>query len=85
MRLEVKLGGHSVHTELVAAVGWNSKNELYSCGDDKQIARWDVNGDSGGKVRRRRALTPRERDVSHPRTTRISRVSRKLGASNGRG
>ena len=54
MRLEVKRCGN-VHSELVAAVGWNAENELYSCGDDKQIARWNANGDAGGKVRRHAA------------------------------
>ena len=51
MRLEVKQSGN-VHRELVAAVGWNSKNELFSCGDDKQVVRWDAGGDAGRKVRR---------------------------------
>ena len=56
MRLEVKRCGN-VHSELVAAVGWNAENELYSCGDDKQIARWNANGDAGGKVRRHAATS----------------------------
>ena len=48
MRLEVKQSGN-VHRELVAAVGWNSKNELFSCGDDKQVVRWDAGGMRGGR------------------------------------
>ena len=68
MRLEVKRCGN-VHSELVAAVGWNAENELYSCGDDKQIARWNVNGDAGGKVRRHAASKSHERTSFSPWTS----------------
>ena len=50
MRLNVT-STSNVHKELVACVGWNAFNELYSCGDDKTVSRWDINGDAGGKVR----------------------------------
>ena len=51
MRLNVT-STSNVHKELVACVGWNAFNELYSCGDDKTVSRWDINGDAGGKVRK---------------------------------
>ena len=70
MRLEVKRCGN-VHSELVAAVGWNAENELYSCGDDKQIARWNVNGDAGGKVRRHAASGLARARVVQPLDPRI--------------
>ena len=50
MRLNVT-STSNVHKELVACVGWNAFNELYSVGDDKTVSRWDINGDAGGKVR----------------------------------
>jgi hypothetical protein len=51
MRLNVT-STSNVHKELVACVGWNAFNELYSVGDDKTVSRWDINGDAGGKVRK---------------------------------
>ena len=47
MRLNVT-STSNVHKELVACVGWNAYNELYSVGDDKTVSRWDINGDAGG-------------------------------------
>jgi|FLMP01.1.fsa_nt_emb hypothetical protein len=74
MRLDVKrVGGNNVHSDLVAAVGWNSRNELFSCGDDKQIARWDVHGESGGKVR---FLHAPARDTRHANTKDRSQTRR---------
>ena len=43
MRLNVT-STSNVHKELVACVGWNAFNELYSVGDDKTVSRWDING-----------------------------------------
>ena len=57
MRLNVT-STSNVHKELVACVGWNAFNELYSCGDDKTVSRWDINGDAGGKVRTARCPPP---------------------------
>lgn len=51
MRLETH-SASNVHKDLVSAVGWNARGELYSCSDDKTVARWDANGDAAGKVRR---------------------------------
>ena len=51
MKLKIHQGSGNVHQDLVAAVGWNVFNELYSCSDDKSVARWDMNGEAGGKVR----------------------------------
>ena len=62
MRLNVT-STSNVHKELVACVGWNAFNELYSCGDDKTVSRWDINGDAGGKVRTDRCPSPRSRHI----------------------
>lgn len=50
MKLKIQQASANVHQDLVTAVGWNVFNELYSCSDDKSIARWDMNGEAGGKV-----------------------------------
>jgi hypothetical protein len=50
MRLQLEVVSN-VHKDLVSALGWNAHDELYTCSDDKTAARWDVNGDAGGKVR----------------------------------
>ncbi|GBG65480.1 hypothetical protein CBR_g51075 [Chara braunii] len=36
--------------QLVAAVGWNSSNELYSCSDDRTVHKWNMNGEAMGKA-----------------------------------
>ena len=65
MRLNVT-STSNVHKELVACVGWNAFNELYSCGDDKTVSRWDINGDAGGKVRTDRCPPSRHHLSSPP-------------------
>jgi len=43
-------GPRRTDSDLVAAIGWNAWGEAYSCSDDKTICKWDVSGDSQGKV-----------------------------------
>ncbi|KAL0481894.1 intraflagellar transport protein 80 [Acrasis kona] len=38
------------HKDVCTAVGWSSNNELYSCGDDKTVWRWNLNGEPLAKV-----------------------------------
>lgn len=52
MRLRVTQQKGNVHSELVAALGWNV-DELYSCSDDQSIHRWNMEGRPDGKVRAR--------------------------------
>ena len=46
MKLAVTLAP-SRHTELVSSVVWNSRNEIFSCSDDKTIRRWNLDGTVG--------------------------------------
>ncbi|XP_026138840.1 intraflagellar transport protein 80 homolog isoform X2 [Carassius auratus] len=42
MRLKTSLLKEPKHRELVSCVGWTSADELYSCSDDHQILRWNL-------------------------------------------
>jgi intraflagellar transport protein 80 len=53
MRLKITREDVPKHTSIVTAVGWNQVNkqyELYSCGDDKTVWKWHVEGSPNGKV-----------------------------------
>ncbi|KAK3271476.1 Intraflagellar transport protein 80 [Cymbomonas tetramitiformis] len=50
MRLKITQSTSNVHTDLASAVGWNPTNELYSCSDDKNVSKWDMNGEHQGQV-----------------------------------
>lgn len=53
MRLKLTLEELPKHTSIVTAVGWNKSNkqyELYSCGDDKAVWKWHVEGSPIGKL-----------------------------------
>ena len=74
--------------------GMERGERAVSCGDDKQIARWNANGDAGGKVRRHaasglaRALSFKPLEPRGPPAPDLTRGRRRfpdLGASNGRG
>ncbi|XP_062521440.1 intraflagellar transport protein 80 homolog [Corticium candelabrum] len=42
MKLRVILQKKPIHSELVSCVGWSNCDLLYSCGDDHQLLKWDV-------------------------------------------
>uniref|UniRef100_A0A7S0WTZ1 Intraflagellar transport protein 80 homolog n=1 Tax=Chlamydomonas leiostraca TaxID=1034604 RepID=A0A7S0WTZ1_9CHLO len=50
MRLKIKQAPTAVHTDLAGACGWSVWNELYSCGDDQIIHKWNLQGEPEGKV-----------------------------------
>ena len=52
MRLKVKqqAAAPAVHTELAPTCGWSVWNELVSCSDDQTMHKWNLQGDSEGKV-----------------------------------
>jgi intraflagellar transport protein 80 len=31
-----------LHSELVSCLGWANSNQLFSCGDDHQLLRWNI-------------------------------------------
>ncbi|XP_058277936.1 intraflagellar transport protein 80 homolog isoform X2 [Hirundo rustica] len=41
MRLKTSLLKEPKHKDLVSCVGWTTADELYSCGDDHQLMRWN--------------------------------------------
>ena len=51
MRLNAEITKTKGHTYIVSAVGWSSSNELFSCGDDHTVCRWNARGELEGKVR----------------------------------
>eukprot|EP00899_Mesostigma_viride_P006413 jgi/Mesvir1/15773/Mv03342-RA.1 len=50
MRLKITKPTSSNHKDLVAAVGWSASNELFSCGDEKSIQKWDMEGQPLGEL-----------------------------------
>ncbi|XP_030071802.1 intraflagellar transport protein 80 homolog [Microcaecilia unicolor] len=42
MRLKTSLLKEPKHKELVSCLGWTTADELYSCGDDHQILKWNL-------------------------------------------
>ena len=40
----------NVHKQMVTATCWTPSNELYTCGDDKVIMKWNLQGEQLGKV-----------------------------------
>ena len=40
----------NVHKQMVTATCWTPSNELYTCGDDKVIMKWNLQGEHLGKV-----------------------------------
>lgn len=42
MRLKTTLQKEAKHSELVSCVGWTSPDEVFSCGDDHQILKWNL-------------------------------------------
>ncbi|XP_046852298.1 intraflagellar transport protein 80 homolog [Xenia sp. Carnegie-2017] len=50
MRINVQLGKESKHKDLVSCVIWTSADELYSCGDDHKIYKWNLLSDETTEV-----------------------------------
>ena len=50
MRFKIKKLEKSKHTDIVAAVAWNSSNELVSASDDMTVHKWDFNGEPVNKL-----------------------------------
>ncbi|KAI9344345.1 WD40-repeat-containing domain protein [Obelidium mucronatum] len=50
MRLKTHQDGTSRHSDIVSCVGWTGNNELYSCGDDQRMHRWNGDGDYIGQA-----------------------------------
>ncbi|ORY48676.1 WD40 repeat-like protein [Rhizoclosmatium globosum] len=50
MRLKIHQDGTSRHSDIVSCVGWTGNNELYSCGDDQRMHRWNGDGDYIGQA-----------------------------------
>ncbi|KAG8223857.1 hypothetical protein J437_LFUL005420, partial [Ladona fulva] len=44
MKLKSYLPNEPKHNETVTCVGWCSSEEVYSCGDDRLLLRWNLNG-----------------------------------------
>ena len=42
MRFKTHLRKEAKHTELVSSVGWTNPDEVYSCGDDHQVLKWNL-------------------------------------------
>ncbi|KAK3862875.1 hypothetical protein Pcinc_031302 [Petrolisthes cinctipes] len=42
MRFKTTLLGKPKHSDLVSCVGWMSPDEVFSCGDDHQLLRWNL-------------------------------------------
>ncbi|XP_077987595.1 intraflagellar transport protein 80 homolog [Glandiceps talaboti] len=45
MRLKTTLAKEPKHSELVSCVSWTKADELYSCGDDHQLLKWNLLSD----------------------------------------
>lgn len=50
MKLKVTQQPVNLHKDMVTAVCWTPTNELYTCSDDKTVMRWNLQGESMGKV-----------------------------------
>ncbi|XP_071453999.1 intraflagellar transport protein 80 homolog [Hetaerina americana] len=50
MRLKTYLHSESNHTDTVTCVGWSSNEEVYSCGDDHVLFRWNLISKSSEKI-----------------------------------
>nr|CAD7260712.1 unnamed protein product [Timema shepardi] len=42
MRFKISLEKEPKHTDVVCCVGWNNTEEVYSCGDDHVLKRWNL-------------------------------------------
>ena len=40
----------NIHKQMVTAACWTPGNQLYTCGDDKVIMKWNLQGEDLGKV-----------------------------------
>ena len=50
MRLKVTQSEKAAHSDVVTALGWSVLNELYTCGDDRTIQKWNLAGEHEGKA-----------------------------------
>lgn len=50
MRLKLQLPKESKHKDLVSCVGWTAADELYSCGDDHKVLKWNLMSDETSEV-----------------------------------
>jgi len=49
MKFDIKVVPNQ-HKDMVTAVTWTPNNELFSCSDDKTVAKWTMEGECTGKV-----------------------------------
>eukprot|EP00164_Ancoracysta_twista_P001772 GFYU01002327.1.p1 GENE.GFYU01002327.1~~GFYU01002327.1.p1 ORF type:complete len:763 (-),score=200.01 GFYU01002327.1:142-2430(-) len=50
MKLKCVQAPRNIHKEIVTCVGWTAANELFSVSDDNTIYKWNIEGESQGKV-----------------------------------
>ncbi|KAI8620753.1 WD40-repeat-containing domain protein [Chytriomyces sp. MP71] len=50
MRLKTHHDAQPRHSDIVSCVGWTGNNELFSCGDDQRMQRWNGDGDYIGQA-----------------------------------
>ncbi|KAJ3125807.1 Intraflagellar transport protein 80 [Nowakowskiella sp. JEL0407] len=50
MKLKLFTPSSNKHDDIVACVGWIGNNELFSCGDDKKILKWNSDAETLGQL-----------------------------------
>jgi hypothetical protein len=50
MRLNVTQSEKAAHSDVCTALGWSVLNELYTCGDDQTVQKWNLAGEHEGKA-----------------------------------
>jgi intraflagellar transport protein 80 len=45
------------HTDIATSVAWSNENQLFSCSDDKTLAKWSPEGQPAGKITSIQAYT----------------------------